>query len=101
MPIRTKNKGDLTGTSKSEQKARAAKFSNTANARVAQAQAQSQNGFKGESLNDHGLPDGHVGRAIIQKTSKPLTGAKFRPEGNAAKDEYRKGTKGIKTKKMC
>lgn len=93
IKTKPKNNGDLK-PDKDRQKARAAAFSPTANARVAQAKQQASNGFKGESLNDHGLPDGHKSRPIIQSaTDTTDAGAKFR------RAKYQDGSKGIKTKK--
>jgi len=78
-------------TEKEKLKARIASFSDVDNARVAQAKRQSANGFKGQELNDHGLPAGRA--EIIQKTPENTDGAKFR------KQTYADGSKDIKVKK--
>ena len=97
-PGKGKRSGDVGAPDKAKRDARAAQFSDVANARVAQVQRQSQNGFKGQELNDHGLPLG--GSDIIQSSDANEPGAKFRPQkSSAAKME--EGSKGIKLKKKA
>ena len=100
MPIKLKGpgNGDLKNPSKKEQKARLAKFSADDNKKVALSIRQQSNGFKGESKNDHGLPDGHVSKDIDREET---TGPKARKQGNLGLDKYKSGTKGIKMKKSC
>lgn len=88
-------KGVKTKSDKQKKEDRLAQFSPTTNARVAQLQTRSENGFKGERLNDHGLPLGdNLGKEvpIIQKSVAREDGAKFR------KQTYQDGSKGIKIK---
>ena len=92
--IKTKGRSE-----KEKLAARQAAFSPTANARVAQLKQRSESGFKGERLNDHGLPLGdNLGKEtpIIQSE----TGDDLATESNAKfrKQKYQDGSKSIKTK---
>lgn len=98
IKIKGPGRGDLTGTSNKERQSRANSFTAKQNARVSTSLAQQKNGFKGESLNDHGLPDGHVQVEADQPKPTAYTGAKYRNAGNSSKDEYADGVKGIKIK---
>lgn len=92
MGIKTKKMssgGEIGTPDRKKQKARLAQFSDKDNKRVALAKQQATNGFKGESLNDHGLPDGHVQKDVDTKVED---GAKFRGK------KYQDGSKMIKTK---
>lgn len=93
MGIKTKKMssgGEIGTPDRKKQKARLAQFSDKDNKRVVLAKQQASNGFKGESLNDHGLPDGHVQKDI--DTPADSSNAKFR------KQKYQDGSKMIKTK---
>lgn len=81
------NKPPTRRTEKEKLKARQASFSPVQNARVNQSISQSQNGFKGQTLNDHGLPAGRT--PIIQNVSEDGQNAKFR------KQKYALGTQSM------
>lgn len=101
IKIKGRDGGDLKGTSKEEKAKRLASFSKKDNATVASRIKQSENGFKGESKNEYGLPDGV--QQVQTKVGPSYTGPKDRNDGAkkdlVGADKYSKGSKGIKMKK--
>lgn len=103
MGIKIKDRGDLTGTSKKEKEARAKSFTAKQNAVVKTRMEQSQNGFKGESKNEYGLPNGE--QQVQSHVGPEYTGPKSRTTNQkldkVGADKYSKGSKGIKMKDKC
>ena len=99
IKIGNKNGGDLKGTSKQEKEARLKSFSAKQNATVSTRISQSENGFKGESKNEYGLPNGN--QQVEAPREGKFTGPKSREVGQKMdkEEKYKMGTKGIKMKK--
>lgn len=98
--IKGPGKGDLTGTSKKEKEARTKAFTPKQNAVVASRISQSENGFKGESKNEYGLPNGV--QQVQTHVGPEYTGPKDRkigaPMDKVGADKYADGVNGVKIK---